>query len=44
MPLATTLNRVAVDVTEQGLGSPSIVAIGEMVRLRAGLSPFAIAF
>jgi uroporphyrin-III C-methyltransferase len=42
--LVTTLSRVAVDVTAQGLGSPSIVAIGEMVRLRAALSPFAIAF
>ncbi len=27
----------------QGLGSPSIVAIGEMVKLRAALTPFAIA-
>lgn len=40
--LVTTLNRVAVEVAAQGLGAPSVVAIGEMVRLRAVLTPFAI--
>jgi uroporphyrin-III C-methyltransferase len=40
--LVTTLETVAQEVTEQGLGSPSIVAIGEMVKLRAALTPFSI--
>jgi uroporphyrin-III C-methyltransferase len=40
--LVTTLHRVAQDAAAQGLGSPSIVAIGEMVKLRAALSPFAL--
>ena len=40
--LVTTLGSVARDVEAQGLGSPSIVAIGEMVKLRAALTPFAI--
>jgi uroporphyrin-III C-methyltransferase len=40
--LVTTLLRVAQDVAAQGLGSPSIVAIGEMVNLRAALTPFAL--
>jgi uroporphyrin-III C-methyltransferase len=41
--LVTTLSRVASDVAAEGLGSPSIVAIGEMVKLRAVLTQFAIA-
>jgi uroporphyrin-III C-methyltransferase len=40
--LVTSLSRVAADVADQGLGSPSIVAIGEMVKLRSALIPFAI--
>ena len=40
--LVTTLIRVSAEAAAQGLGSPSIVAIGEMVRLRAALLPFAI--
>lgn len=40
--LVSTLARICDDATAQGLGSPSIVAIGEMVRLRAALLPFAI--
>jgi uroporphyrin-III C-methyltransferase len=40
--LVATLSSVAAEVTAQGLGSPSIVAIGEMVKLRAALTPFAI--
>ena len=40
--LVTTLHRVAQDAAAQGLGSPSIVAIGEMVKLRAALSRFAL--
>jgi uroporphyrin-III C-methyltransferase len=40
--LVTTLDRVAVEAAAQGLGSPSIVAIGEMVRLRAALAGFAL--
>jgi uroporphyrin-III C-methyltransferase len=40
--LVTTLQRVAADAASHGLGSPSIVAIGEMVRLRAALTPFAL--
>ncbi len=40
--LVTSLQRVATDAAAQGLGSPSIVAIGEMVRLRAALTPFAL--
>jgi uroporphyrin-III C-methyltransferase len=39
--LVTTLDRVAAEAAAQGLGSPSIVAIGEMVRLRAALAGFA---
>jgi uroporphyrin-III C-methyltransferase len=38
----TTLARAGVDAAEQGFGAPSIIAIGEMVRLREALSPFAI--
>jgi uroporphyrin-III C-methyltransferase len=41
--LVTTLGSVARDVEAQGLGAPSIVAIGEMVKLRAALAPFATA-
>ncbi len=40
--LVTSLECVAAEATEQGLGSPSIVAIGEMVKLRAALTPFAL--
>jgi uroporphyrin-III C-methyltransferase len=40
--LVTTLARVVRDSAAQGLGSPSIIAIGEMVKLRAALVPFAI--
>jgi siroheme synthase len=38
----TTLARVVADTAAQGLGPPSIIAIGEMVKLRAALVPFAI--
>jgi uroporphyrin-III C-methyltransferase len=40
--LVSTLGCVAAAAAAQGLGSPSIVAIGEMVKLRAALTPFAI--
>jgi uroporphyrin-III C-methyltransferase len=40
--LVTTLVRVAADVAAQGLSAPSIIAIGEMVKLRAALTPFAV--
>src|SRR5712664_3910207 len=40
--LVTTLARVVEDTAAQGSGSPSIIAIGEMVKLRAALMPFAI--
>jgi uroporphyrin-III C-methyltransferase len=40
--LVTTLIRVAAEAAARGLGSPSIIAIGEMVKLRAALTPFAI--
>jgi uroporphyrin-III C-methyltransferase len=38
----TTLAYAGVDAAAQGFGAPSIIAIGEMVRLREALSPFAI--
>jgi uroporphyrin-III C-methyltransferase len=38
----STLARVGADAAVQGFGAPSIVAIGEMVRLREALSPLAI--
>jgi uroporphyrin-III C-methyltransferase len=38
----TTLVQAGVDAAAQGFGAPSIIAIGEMVRLREALSPFAI--
>jgi len=38
----TTLARAGVDAAAQGFGAPSIIAIGEMVRLREVLSPFAV--
>jgi uroporphyrin-III C-methyltransferase len=38
----TTLAHAGVDAAAQGFGAPSIIAIGEMVRLREALSPFAI--
>jgi uroporphyrin-III C-methyltransferase len=40
--LVTSLKHVAAEAAAQGLGSPSIIAIGEMVKLRAALTPFAI--
>jgi siroheme synthase len=40
--LVTTLQRVAADVAAQRLSAPSIIAIGEMVKLRAALTPFAV--
>jgi uroporphyrin-III C-methyltransferase len=40
--LVTTLSRVADDAAAQGFGSPSIVAFGEMVRLRAALTPMSV--
>jgi uroporphyrin-III C-methyltransferase len=40
--LVSTLDLVAGEAVAQGFGSPSIVAIGEMVRLRAALLPFAV--
>jgi uroporphyrin-III C-methyltransferase len=40
--LVTSLQCVAREAVAQGLGSPSIVAIGEMVRLRAALSQYAL--
>jgi uroporphyrin-III C-methyltransferase len=41
--LVSTLARVAEEAVANGFGSPSIVAIGEMVRLRAALLPLAVA-
>jgi uroporphyrin-III C-methyltransferase len=38
----STLARAGVDAAVQGFGAPSIIAIGEMVRLREALLPFAI--
>jgi len=38
----TTLAHAGVDAAAQAFGAPSIIAIGEMVRLREALSPFAI--
>ena len=38
----TILATAGVDAAAQGFGAPSIIAIGEMVRLRAVLSPYAI--
>jgi uroporphyrin-III C-methyltransferase len=40
--LVTTLLCAAAEAAAQGLGSPSIIAVGEMVKLRAALTPFAI--
>jgi uroporphyrin-III C-methyltransferase len=40
--LVSTLAQVAGEATAGGFGSPSIIAIGEMVRLRAALLPLAI--
>jgi siroheme synthase len=40
--LVSTLGRVGEDAAAAGFGSPSIVAFGEMVRLREALTPFAI--
>jgi len=40
--LVTTLMRVAEDTAARGVGSPSVIAIGEMVKLRAALTPFSI--
>jgi uroporphyrin-III C-methyltransferase len=38
----TALARAGVDAMAQGFGAPSIIAIGEIVRVREALSPFAI--
>jgi uroporphyrin-III C-methyltransferase len=38
----TTLARAGVDAAAQGFGAPSIIAIGEIVRVREALSPLAI--
>jgi siroheme synthase len=38
----TTLDRAGADAAAQGFGAPSIIAIGEIVRVREALSPFAI--
>jgi uroporphyrin-III C-methyltransferase len=40
--LVTSLARVAADAKAQGFAAPAIIAIGEMVRLRSALLPFAI--
>ncbi len=40
--LVTTLDRVAGQAAAEGFGSPSIVAFGEMIRLRSALIPFAV--
>jgi uroporphyrin-III C-methyltransferase len=42
--LVSSLARVAEDAAAQGFGSPAIIAIGEMVRLRQALLPMAITF
>jgi uroporphyrin-III C-methyltransferase len=41
--LVSTLARIAEEAVANGFGSPSIVAIGEIVRLRAALLPLAVA-
>jgi uroporphyrin-III C-methyltransferase len=41
--LVSTLAGIAEEAAANGFGSPSIVAIGEMVRLRAALLPLAVA-
>ena len=41
--LVSTLARVSEDAAAKDFGSPAIVAIGEMVRLREALLPFAVA-
>jgi uroporphyrin-III C-methyltransferase len=38
----STLEHAGVEAAAQGFGAPSIIAIGEMIRLREALSPFAI--
>ena len=40
--LVSTLARAAVDAKAQGLAAPAIIAIGEIVRLREALLPFAV--
>jgi len=40
--MVSTLARAKSDVDEQGLAAPAIIAIGEIVRLRAGIAPLAI--
>jgi uroporphyrin-III C-methyltransferase len=40
--MVTTLSRAGQDAAAQGFAAPSIIALGEMVRLRAALMPFAI--
>ena len=41
--LVSTLGQVSREAAAEGFGSPAIVAIGEMVRLREALLPFAVA-
>jgi uroporphyrin-III C-methyltransferase len=40
--LVSSLARVAEEASAQGFGSPAIIAIGEMVRLRAALLPLSV--
>ena len=40
--LVSTLDRTVQDVEREGLGSPAIIAIGSIVRLRAMLAPLSI--
>jgi uroporphyrin-III C-methyltransferase len=40
--LVTTLVHVAAEAAARGMGSPAIIAIGEMVKLQVALLPFAI--
>jgi siroheme synthase len=38
----SVLDRIVAEAAAQGFGAPSIIAIGEMVRLREALTPLAI--
>jgi uroporphyrin-III C-methyltransferase len=40
--LVTTLSDAVVDVAREGLGSPAIIAIGAIVRLREALAPLSV--
>jgi uroporphyrin-III C-methyltransferase len=40
--LVSTLARVCADTAAQGVGAPTIIAIGEMIRIREALIPFSI--